>query len=31
MNSEIVRERKHHGENNELVELSVLGYKEQEV
>src|ERR1700736_1043720 len=30
-NSRVVRKRKHHCDNNELVELSVLRYKEQEV
>src|SRR4051812_7125747 len=30
-NSRIVRKRKHHCDNNELVELSVLRYKEQVV
>jgi NADPH2:quinone reductase len=30
-NSRIVRKRQHHCKNNELVELSVLRYKEQEV
>src|SRR6266851_4759383 len=29
-NSRIVRKQQHHCENNELVELSVLRYKEQE-
>jgi hypothetical protein len=31
MNSRIVRKRQYHCDNSELVELSVLRYKEQEV
>src|SRR5947199_9853201 len=31
MNSRIVRKRQYHCDNNELVELSVLRYKKQEV